>query len=225
MANSDRKLETKVLEVWENGKPLNVPLGVNVVSAFYGDPVNRNRGRDLIHNICAGNSYAPTNGAWGDPCYGTRKVLRIEYSEDPKHVRHEVWENEKMQIPENVEIIGARYCDPNNFTKGKDVDVRPGQVVSASNATFGDPCYGIRKKIFVCWKQAEVEAAPEAGSNVTSASELLETIRGFAQLKLQGLLTDEEFTAAKRLALGLDTRKPPAYVASQEGSPGSYTKQ
>ena len=54
----------------------------------------------------------------------------------------------------------------------------------------------------MCWKQAEVEAAPEAGSNATSASELLETIRGFAQLKLQGLLTDEEFTAAKRLALG-----------------------
>jgi len=223
MAESDQKLKTKVLEVWENGQLLNVPLGVNVIFAFYGDPVNRNRGKDLTHNIFAGNSYAPTNGSWGDPCYGTRKVLRIEYSEDPKLVRHEVWENEKMQIPENVEIIGARYCDPNNFTKGKDVDVRPGQVVSASNASFGDPCYGIRKKLFVCWKMGGVEAVPEVV--VTSASDLLETIRGFAQLKLEGLLTDEEFTAAKRLALGLDASKPPAYVASQEGMPGSYTKQ
>ena len=78
--------------------------------------------------------------------------------------------------------------------------LRPGQVVSASNASFGDPCYGIRKKLFVCWKMGGVEAVPEVV--VTSASDLLETIRGFAQLKLEGLLTDEEFTAAKRLALG-----------------------
>ena len=72
--------------------------------------------RVMEHGKCWG--YLWNFRLWSEP------YVEIEYSEDPNNVRHEVWENEKMQIPENVEIIGARYCDPNNFTKGKDVDVR-----------------------------------------------------------------------------------------------------
>lgn len=146
----------KVLQEYENHnerRAINVPICVKIISAYWGDPRDSRRGTDVTSNVSAGGCYVPTNGAWGDPAYGTGKVLRIKYSEDANIVRREAWERgEALQIPRNVEILGARYCDPNDFSKGKNVKVKPGEKVYADNSRFGDPCHGVVKKLYVCWR-------------------------------------------------------------------------